>query len=925
MTSGPKPDSDSDLALLERLFEQALELAPESRAAFLRERCATDSSLLDTLTRMLAYAEVSETNLAKGINTAAGGLLSPSDRSGQRIGRYLLISRIQYGGMAEVYAARRDDGEFEQDVALKIVRSDRPSELVSSLFQSERNVLARLHHPGICQIFDGGTTPEGEPYFVMERLHGDPLVESLLKPSFSWQQRIDLFLELCSALTYSHRQLVLHRDLKPQNVLLCSSQEGPQVKLLDFGISGLLLDEPTAPTMPGHRWYSQGYAAPEIMNGERGDVASDVYSLGRLLADLRVGFPGRHQAELNAIVEQAIDDDPAQRFQSVQALADELGRLREGRPLMMWSHRTTYRISRMLRRHWVWVVLGIALIGSLSAFLLREQQLRHAAERATVQAVTERDKARRISRFMTDAYRAASPAENQGDLLTVVDMLEQQLAGLLSDTAIDPTIKADLLLTLGEALLNIGRLDFSAQALDQSIELFNDTQASAANGSVFRSMIFRGQVEQRRDDFDGAEAYFRAVDEQRERWQALSEANDLEALLSSSWAVVAQRRGDLELAERLVRNGLAARAAMQGDDPSASDRASLLVTLGSIQSARSDLESALLTFEQAYDEHLTAGGQFSLSHLALLGWLGITSDRLGHSERAERYLVEAVEVAERLFPEPHPKLSGAYGNLGTFHMLNGRYISAESSMIRSLDVLQALGDSESAVYQTRLSNFARLAAYRGQLDLARSRLEQTLSLRRDLLGADHPRTMLVQTTLANIELRQGNPSRAEALASEVIARQASDEVNIDGAMARLALAMARLQQGSDENVSIMLSEVDEWMLSNPPTSARAQGELQAQRATILAGLGRSELAISALRLALDGFAEAGQFDHPVRARIQVALADLLLASGELASARELLDEAIITLNPILVPEAPLRVQIQALGQSLAVSRPALDN
>jgi serine/threonine-protein kinase len=916
MTSGSRPDSDSDLALLERLFEEALELAPESRAAFLRERCGTDLSLLDTLTRMLAYAEVSETNLAQDINVAASGLLSPSDRSGQRVGRYLLVSRIQYGGMAEVYAARRDDGEFEQDVALKIVRSDRPSELVSGLFQSERNVLARLQHPGICQIFDGGTTPDGEPYFVMERLRGDPFVESLLKPSFSWQQRIDLILELCSALTYSHRQLVLHRDLKPQNVLLCSGQEGPQVKLLDFGISGLLLDETSATAPPEHRWYSQGYAAPEIMNGERGDVASDVYSLGRLLADLRTGFPRRHQAELDAIIEQAIDKDPAQRFQSVQALADELGRLREGRPMMMWSHRTTYRIHRMLRRHWVWMVLGMALVGSLSAFLLREQHLRHAAETATVQAMTERDKARRISRFMTDAYRAASPAENEGELLSVVDMLEQQLDGLRSDSTMDSTVKVDLLLTLGQALLNVGQLEPATQAMDEVIALSSQSDPATVDDAIYRAMIFRGQLDGRRDDFDGAEAFFRAVDEQQERWEQLANANDIEGLLSASWAVVAQRRGNLELAERLVKRGLAARSGSSSDPFPIVDRSELLVTLGSIQSARSDLEADYATFEQAYEANLAAGEQYSLSHLALLGWLGITLDRLGQSATAEAYLVEAVDVAERLFPEPHHKLVGAHGNLGTFYMFNGDYVRAESSMSKSLEVLQAMGDSESTVYQSRLNNFGRLAAYLGNLGLAQSRLEHTLALRRSSLGDQHTRTKQTRVALAGVELRRGNPAVAEELAAEVVVRQAEEPLDGTGAVARLVLAQARLAQGFNADAASLLSEVDDWMLNNPPTSAPSYGELQARRADILAGLGQSERATETLRLALERYATADQLGHPGRARIQLALAELLVAAGDSATSRDLLAEAITTLDPILDPAALLRGQWQALGQRL---------
>ena len=289
------------------VFDGAMELAPDERAAWLAEQCAGDTQLRSEVERLLAADAASDDFLDRplplqSVCDAAERSVDEADMAGTLLGSYRVLRLIGVGGMGEVWLAERADGEFEQQVAIKRLLYPTP-ELVRR-FRHERRVLAGLKHPHIAQLHDGGVAPDGAPYFVMEYVEGEPITRWCDERGADLDTRLALFLQVCDAVQYAHRNLVVHRDLKPSNVLVDASG---QVKLLDFGIAKVLEStEEGEATQTLIQRLTPDYAAPEQIRGEAITTATDVYALGVLLFELVAGERpyrlGRQRGELERAI-----------------------------------------------------------------------------------------------------------------------------------------------------------------------------------------------------------------------------------------------------------------------------------------------------------------------------------------------------------------------------------------------------------------------------------------------------------------------------------------------------------------------------------------------------------------------------------------------------------------------------------------------
>jgi tetratricopeptide (TPR) repeat protein len=406
----------SDWQRVQTLFLAAVDMLPDERDRFLEGACADDVELREEIESLVATDIEDMTPIVKAVRQEAVSLFESTMRVGERFGSYRILREIGRGGMGAVYLALRDDEEFHQEVALKVVKRGMDTAEVLERFRHERQILANLEHPYIARLLDGGSTEDGVPYFVMEYIQGRPVDVYCRENALSVRARCELFLRILEAVDYAHRNLVIHRDLKPANILI-TARGAP--KLLDFGVAKLLpgdlgIDRTrTNMTRP----YTPWYASPEQVRGLPITTLSDVYSLGLILYELLTGQkaqPIDAQApveveriicetqsprpsllvpklspDLDNIVLMALRKEPERRYHSVVQFADDLQRYLDGHTVMACPNSLRYRASKFVSRNRIQVasavLVGAALITSLVISLAQTRRAEGALRSAEVQ------------------------------------------------------------------------------------------------------------------------------------------------------------------------------------------------------------------------------------------------------------------------------------------------------------------------------------------------------------------------------------------------------------------------------------------------------------------------------------------------------------------------------------------------------------
>ncbi len=367
----PSEANNDFAAQVEDLFQRTYELAPEEREAFLLQSCAGNEALHKSVSELLA--SLSAVEAAPGWNTPAIQLEAEAIQPSSELSRYSLAERIGAGGMGVVYKATRADDAFSKLVAVKIVQAVDP--VAVARFQQERQILASLEHPNIARLLDGGSTPEGLPFLVMEFVEGVSIEQYVLKSKPTQRELLELFRKICSAVSYAHAKLIVHRDLKPGNILVTPAGEP---KLLDFGVAKVL-DGTADHTKTGAGALTPEYASPEQILGAPITTASDIYSLGVLLYELLAGVR-MYQATTNAmelaaeictldpepltararkhfdpdlerVVQMALRKEPERRYPSVEQFSEDIRRYLEGYPVQARPSTRGYLVSKFVRRN----------------------------------------------------------------------------------------------------------------------------------------------------------------------------------------------------------------------------------------------------------------------------------------------------------------------------------------------------------------------------------------------------------------------------------------------------------------------------------------------------------------------------------------------------------------------------------------------
>jgi serine/threonine protein kinase/tetratricopeptide (TPR) repeat protein len=499
---------------VKELFELASSVEPEQQRDYLSSACGDDRELFGEVASLLAMNTVDDAIVDKPaaayVNAEALG--EPSERMiGKRIGPYEIVSLLGHGGMGAVYRARRADTEFDKEVAIKLVPGGYQAQFVLQRLRSERQILATLDHPGIARLIDGGATQDGAPYLVMELVEGEPIDRYCDSRNLSQRERLALFRQVCAAVTYAHQHLVVHRDLKPGNILVTADGK---VKLLDFGIAKLLqpldADATAAPTVTQMRALTPGYSSPEQILGRPITTASDVYSLGVLLYLLLTGRspyrgvlastqdairevvetePTRPDLvhDLEAITLRALRKEPERRYSTVQQFSEDIRRYLEGLPVVAHGDQFSYRAGKFLRRHRISIAAAslvvIALI-TASVISIRQAQI---AERERARAERHFASVRKLADvFMFQMHDAIQDLQGATEARALLVKTALEYLNTLSEEAGgDPGLQLDLAnaykkvadIQGGFASANIGESRAAIDSYSHAIQLLEPLKA----------------------------------------------------------------------------------------------------------------------------------------------------------------------------------------------------------------------------------------------------------------------------------------------------------------------------------------------------------------------------------------------------------------------------------------------------------------
>ncbi len=617
---------------IQTLFKEFVDLEPELRTDRL-ESVKTENPLLYEELVSLLKADSMETSLLDGFAVEQVDLSELVPLNSVQVGPFQIEKQIGSGGMGNVYLAHRTMGGFEQTVALKLIKYGMGTEPAISRFMTERSILARLQHPNIARLIDGGITDEDRPWFAMEFVDGETIVSYCRRLNLPVKKRLKLFLDITEAVQYAHKNLVIHRDLKPGNIMVTADGDKPRIRLLDFGISHILEDSDTQ--QPGLKAMTIAYASPEQLKGESTSTATDIYSLGIVLHELLTGChpneeyrpagsrPESMHRELKAICDKAMHPDQALRYENASDLGDEIRAWLENRPVPSYSTRPVYRLNKWKNRNLAVTVTAIlALLTVVILVFVYTQELKRETERAQ----NEAHRAKQIASVLGSSLRSIDPMQNRGQELTARGMVDMSTAYINNQLGDDPRTRSELLIMMANIYANLIAYDVADSISRIAEELYFETK-DTTSFTYINMLADRSKILYRAGKFEeGLTMIHRAI----------------------------------ELANGHLKPGSLELASVHLDYAYHLD--------GNREYAKVD--SVLMMVRPIYEQNREAAGE---SYDDFIFYLGTNYRRTGEFEKAETYLFESLELGRARYPGIHENIaanlnhiSSLYQNMGDF-------------------------------------------------------------------------------------------------------------------------------------------------------------------------------------------------------------------------------------------------------------------
>lgn len=788
---------------LRELFEAALALPAAERARFIAKRCL-DTDSRAAIERLLAADATEGDGLAGGDAASAAQAIGDAEEApplppGSHIGPFELLEVLGEGGSSTVFRAVREVDGVRQQVALKLLARGLYTAEARRRFHHEREALARLRHPGIARLIEGGVADNGFAYIVLELIDGEPITRHAATRGLSERQRLTLFLKVCRAVAAAHRALIVHRDLKPSNVLVTPDGD---VKLLDFGIAKLLDDDDATHTQ--HHALTPAYAAPEQFTPGAVSTATDVYALGVLLrellgedvrrASLRVAIgngdaasppasSGKLRGDLANIAAKASTREPEHRYGSAGALAEDIERYLDRLPVRAHPPSRWYRAGRFVARHrggvMVTAALLLATFASLSMALWQAHVARAQAQVAREQAA----RATMVRDFVEGLFAPLRYGDSAKSRPSLEDLLARGVAQLQRATQLGAAERVDLLAMFSRVYENLGDIGESRKLAGQAVALAQRS-LPVTDSNAIRALTARGYAEARDEDFVDAGRDLRLA-HQRMRTQGIR-GEDLIDLLGPLGAVETSE-GHADKALRLAREALAERIATWGaNDPRVG------IGYNDVASALEGLErypEASRMWQRTHAFNLAHfGADNNQTTQALSGWAS-AEWRAGKWNHAHALFTQVLAGYARHGGEPQlPRVYATQKACALDGMRADATSAARDCALAQQLSAQGFGANTSLHGDSlEATAFGQIEA--GDFPVAKALFAQSLELYGNA-PSNRMRVGRVDSELAGIALLEGKPAQARALLPGAISLLRTRPYKVPPLLAEARLALA---------------------------------------------------------------------------------------------------------------------------------------